>query len=308
MPSRPSPARSLPCRTRRGQHRDRTRAAGSAPACATCSDRSRETSPCVVRMGLAAVAPRPHRLVVRTSAPQPATSSRSVLGRGACDDEFHLVVQIDRACPTGNTYAAGLVDEEPCVVLDTVQQVTGGIEDGDGAVARDVLVRDPTSAVRRHRQTLPRWATDLDSASILRADHGQHLVEGDAPLDLVDARTVAVPGDAQQSGARRVGCAHAAEPFGAFLDDAGCGSKGLDVVDAGGFAEITLLGPGRAVSAGAYPVCPRRTRSEPTLHRRHRNRRPSGYGCRNRILVGRRHRSRVVRRLVVAEAGFPDSA
>ena len=79
------------------------------------------------------------------------------------------------------------------VVLDTVQWVTGGIEDGDGAIARDVFVGDPTAAVRRHRQALPRWATDLDRASIPRADHGQHLVEGDAPLDLVDTRPVAVP-------------------------------------------------------------------------------------------------------------------
>jgi len=32
-------------------------------------------------------------------------------------------VQIDRACPTGNTYAAGLVDEEPCVIPDDAEQV-----------------------------------------------------------------------------------------------------------------------------------------------------------------------------------------
>ena len=78
-----------------------------------------------------------------------------LLGPVAGDDEFHLVVQIDGACPTGNTYAAGLGYEEPRVIVDTVQQVTRGIEDRDGAIARDVLVRDPASAVRRYRQTFP---------------------------------------------------------------------------------------------------------------------------------------------------------
>lgn len=60
-------------------------------------------------------------------------------------------------------------------------------------------------------------------------------------MDLVYAGTVAVAGDAQQACARRVRGAHAAEPLRPFLDDAGCRSQSLDVVDAGRFAEVTLL-------------------------------------------------------------------
>src|SRR5512142_1294740 len=114
-------------------------------------------------------------------------------------DLLERLLDQDVAGAAGGAPAAGLVDEELHEVLDDLEEIALGAEDDDraagGQVAETDLAAEPVGG-----DACAGGPSDLDGLGPAAARHLEELGDGQAVLDLVDARPAAVPADAQELG------------------------------------------------------------------------------------------------------------
>ncbi len=152
------------------------------------------------------------------------------------------------AGPAGRAPAARLLDEEVHEVRDDFEQVPAGADDDDRPARGQVLEAQlPVEPGRRDAHS--GRAAHLDGLGTGRSDLGQEVADAQPEVDFIDARALAVPGNAQQLGPGGLGRAQRPEPVRAPDHDPGRGAERLDVIDRGRLALIAALdGEGRPVA------------------------------------------------------------
>src|SRR6516165_4054156 len=159
----------------------------------------------------------------------------------AGEDKVNLLAQYHVSGPAGNADTTGLVDEELHEIPDDLEKVALRIEDHERTAAGDVFEGDLAVGVCAGRNHLPGGAADLHGPGTFGANHLEYLTKADAPLDFVDPRRGAIPGDAEQPSAFRFGRTHGRKPVGAPVHDPGRRGEGLNVVDYCRLAQETVL-------------------------------------------------------------------